>query len=185
MTTVTSLSFDLGAGERLLWSGIPRQGIVVRTADALLVPFSVMWGGFAIIWELTVLRRGLPWFFALWGVPFVLVGLYIMIGRFFYDSLRRRRTAYGLTTERVILVSGVQTQRITSLSLATLTNISVEVRDDGSGTISFGPTQTIAPRYRGAWTGAPVEPSFELIADARHVYEMLREAQAGELRPTG
>jgi hypothetical protein len=38
------LRLELASGEKLLWSGQPGRGLRFRGADALLIPFSLMWG---------------------------------------------------------------------------------------------------------------------------------------------
>jgi len=78
-----------------------------------------------------------PFFFKLWGIPFVLVGLYIVVGRFFVDARTRGRTFYGVTSERIIIISGVFSRQTKSLQLRTLSDISLTERADGSGTITF------------------------------------------------
>ena len=144
--TQTSISFDLGSGERLLWSGAPRQGVVFQTSDVLAIPFSLLWAGFAVFWETMVLRKGL-FFFALFGIPFVLVGVYITIGRLFYDSLRRSSTFYGLTSDRVIIASRWPARSVKSFNLATLTDLLLDDLGNGTGTILFGPRL-----FRARWS---------------------------------
>jgi hypothetical protein len=78
--------------EHLLWYGRPRQGLHFAPQDVYQVPFSLLWGGFAMFWEGTVLLRGAPWFFAMWGIPFVGMGVHLIVGRFFLDRARRART---------------------------------------------------------------------------------------------
>lgn len=172
------LSGQLGSGERLLWSGRPRQGVFLRPADAYLIPFSLMWGGFAIFWEYSVLSSKAPFFFGIWGIPFVLVGLYLIAGRFFADARQRAKTFYGLTNQRVIIVSGLFSRAVKSMQLRTLSDVSLSERADGSGTITFGPT---APWWSGSagWPGSAryAPPAFDSITGAREVYERVRSAQ--------
>ncbi len=82
----------LGRPVTLLWTGNPAQGLRFRAADLGLVPFSFLWFGFAIFWEYSAVSGGTPLFFRLWGVPFLLVGLYISLGRFFVDARTYERT---------------------------------------------------------------------------------------------
>jgi hypothetical protein len=162
----------------LLWSGRPRQGVFLRPADAYLIPFSLMWGGFAIFWEYSVLSSKAPFFFGIWGIPFVLVGLYLIAGRFFADARQRAKTFYGLTNQRVIIVSGLFSRAVKSMQLRTLSDVSLSERADGSGTITFGPT---APWWSGSagWPGSAryAPPAFDSITGAREVYERVRSAQ--------
>ncbi|HKR36064.1 MAG TPA: hypothetical protein VJT10_14570 [Steroidobacteraceae bacterium] len=66
------------------------------------IPFSLLWGGFAFFWEYSVLQqKDAPVFFALWGIPFVLAGIYIIIGRFFVDSYQRSRTWWPAISKRM------------------------------------------------------------------------------------
>jgi hypothetical protein len=168
---------ELAPGERLLWSGRPGQGLRLRTADAVMIPFSLMWGGFAFFWEFMVVSQQAPLIMRLWGLPFVCIGLYMIVGRFFVDSFLRARTHYGLTSTRVIIVTLRGSRQVKSLTLAGLTDITLSERKDHSGNIVFGPGSASNPfinNRRGA-----TAPSFELIADARLVYERIRGAQHG------
>jgi hypothetical protein len=165
---------NLGREERFLWTGRPKTGIVFRMSDIFLIPFSLLWFGFALFWEYNALRTGIS-FFALFGLPFILIGLYISAGRFFMDALRRKNTTYGITDSRVIIRSGLRTKEIQSLNIRAISDISFKENADNSGTISFGPSD---PRYRmvsgmGYWPGVKLPASLEMIEDVRKVYTIL------------
>jgi len=174
------LSRHLDSGESLIWSGRPRQGLLLRGSDAFMIPFSLLWGGFAIFWEASVLEQGAPFFFGLFGVPFVLIGLYFIIGRFLVDSRVRAKTFYGVTDRRVIIVSGLVSRSTNSLPLRTLHDISLRERSDGRGTILFGRPHPFAAWYAGMqWPGMSQyeTPSFELIEHSKRVHDQILEAQ--------
>ena len=171
---------ELEPRERLLWAGQPAQGVKLRGADVFMIPFSFLWGGFAIFWEYSVIERGAPFFFMLFGVPFVLIGLYIMFGRFYVEAKQRSKTFYGLTDERVIIASGLFQKKVKSLNLRTLTDISLSESSNGSGSISFGHSSPLASMFGGmSWPGMDqyLGPRFDLISNAKQVYKQIREAQ--------
>ena len=92
--------------ERLLWQGRPAGGLIFQTSDILAIPFSLLWGGFALFWNVSVwtIADGAPWFFKLWGLPFLAVGLYITVGRFFADMWMRNRLLYAVTDRRILIL---------------------------------------------------------------------------------
>jgi PH (Pleckstrin Homology) domain-containing protein len=172
---------ELASGERLLWTDQPRRGLRLRYSDGFMIPFSLLWGGFAVFWEVSVIRSGGPAFFMLWGVPFVLMGMYITVGRFFADARQRARTYYGLTDQRVVIITGLFRRQVRSLPLRTLQDITLDERGDRSGTISFGGGNPMANWFGGSgWpnTGGQRAPAFELIENARQVHTRIRAAQA-------
>ncbi|MFL6601592.1 MAG: hypothetical protein ACJ8R9_09680 [Steroidobacteraceae bacterium] len=177
VSTEHVLLAELRRSEKLIWSGRPRQGVFLTQRDAGMIPFSLMWGGFSFFWEFKAVSSGGPLFFALWGVPFVLVGLYMIVGRFFYEAMLRSRTYYGLTNERVIIISGLSSRTVKSLQVQTLTDVSLSEEASGTGTITFGPNMSYSGRRSNA--GRNPQPSFESIEDAREVFERICSARRG------
>jgi hypothetical protein len=182
----STVTRELSSGERLVWTGQPRRGLRLRGSDAFVIPFSIFWCGFAIFWEFIVLTttpRGagpISIVFPLFGAPFVLIGLYFVFGRFIVDAWMRGRTFYGISNERLIIVSELFVRRTKSLNLRTLSDISLTERPDGSGTITFGPAHPfghwlVSGSWGGAGTVAP--PAFDMIDSAKEVYELIRQTQ--------
>lgn len=169
-----ALSSAVEPGERLVWVGRPVQGLRLTSIDWLAIPASLVWGGFALFWEVSAIVNGAPLFFQLWGVPFVAVGVYLILGRFFFDAYRRARTFYGLTDTRALIVVTGATRELVALDLAGQKHIELEETASGFGTIRFG-----AARRR-----APPPPTFEAIPDVRAVHARIRDGQrAASERP--
>ncbi|MBX9584762.1 MAG: PH domain-containing protein [Gemmataceae bacterium] len=100
--------------------------------------------------------------------------------RGFVRASYRRRTYYGVTPERVVIISGLFARRVKSVNIDTISDITLTERAGGAGTITLGP---VPPAY-GWWAGAnfPVAgmtyvPTLELPDAAREVYEVIRGAQ--------
>ncbi|GEC98840.1 hypothetical protein KVA01_09950 [Kocuria varians] len=98
----------LRPGEKLLWSGQPDPRVHFMPFDAFFVPFSILWCAFAVWWTWRVSTDAGPrWWSPLFGLLFVAMGLlYLVFGRFIVKARRKRRTVYGLTDTRAIVVEG-------------------------------------------------------------------------------
>jgi hypothetical protein len=96
--TTTDLRDRLMSGEKIIWSERPAQGLLLTSRDWLLIPLSLVFGGFAVFWEtLALTQTQAPLIMPLFGVPFVLIGLYIVAGRFLLDAWIRRGMQYAIT----------------------------------------------------------------------------------------
>jgi hypothetical protein len=173
----TGLRALLLPGERVLWQGMPGQGFRLEASDLLTIPFSILWCGFAVFWEGLAVSYDAPLLFRLWGIPFVLIGLYMLVGRFFYDIRVRARTTYAVTDRRVLILKRWPFQRLTALALGGLDTINLEETGDGAGTIHFG------DRVSGIQFGENVQrrqpPRFIDIRDVRRVFNLIQESRQG------
>lgn len=108
---------QLDPGERLLWTGAPATGIRFTIRSIVTSVISLFLLGFAVIWT-TIASWGLwsgQWrasdgflrvilvAFPLFGLPFVLVGLYGVLGHYVADARRRAQTRYALTDRRALI----------------------------------------------------------------------------------
>jgi len=170
---------DLRVSERLLWSGIPVQGLRFQDGDALMIPFTLFWcAAFVLPDYLPGWHKG----FASDGfdlVAFVAIVPYLLVGRYLYDRYRRARTYYGVTDRRVVIIEqrwgGRET---TDMSLTGLWELSLKERADKSGTITFGPPNPVFSARGGAKKRSP---TFQ-IEDVRRVYDLIRDAQVAARR---
>lgn len=104
LRVIGALRTHLRPGEDLIWYGMPAQSAMLTGADALLIPFSILWLSFACLWEYGAVQSGVM-FAELWGIPFIAMGVYLLAGRFFYKRFSRKRTAYGVTQDRAMIVT--------------------------------------------------------------------------------
>lgn len=175
---------DLLKDEKVLWTGQPDRHSLLTGADLFLIPFSLLWGGFAIVWEAGVLGffskgEAAPILFAVWGIPFVLVGQYFIWGRFVYKAWSKRRTAYAVTNRRVLVLTTTGGRRLQSAFISQIPTINKTVRGSGLGTLEFGPLafgarlavnsgmEFLGHGYRSAY------PAFYDVPGVERVYELV------------
>lgn len=171
---------ELLPGETIRWTGRPNPTIIFHTEDAYMIPITLFWGGFAIFWFLGAsgiwdvfsnrLNPVFHWFGIIWGTPFVLVGQYLIWGRFLYDRWRKGRTYYAITNRRALIVEdGLRGRNVTAANFDTLPTINKKVRSDGIGRIAFG--GPVTGQWRSRYSG-PRPPTFDDIDNADAIYQI-------------
>lgn len=121
------------AGESILWKGKPEKGNIITSREFVLFPFSLMVCGFSLFWEYMALQTNQP-FIILWGLPFVGIGIYMLIGRYIQSAILRNKTFYVITNKKIIIKRG---NRIKMYNGCDLPPMEVEIHKNGNGTIFF------------------------------------------------
>jgi len=138
-------------GETIVWVARPDVNIAFLTSFAIWL-FAIPWTVFSLFWtsvNVTALletytglnvgaSRGAPslatWVFALWGVPFILVGF----GMLLVPALVLRqgaRTLYILTNRRLCILKGARNVEIVSVGPQEFVSLSRKEKPDGRGTL--------------------------------------------------
>jgi hypothetical protein len=184
------LANELAPEERVLWRGQPENRRWFYPEDLVLVPFSVLWGGFAIFWEAGALTStsarestGVEVLFSLWGIPFVLIGLYLMVGRLFVRRWTRRGSLYVVTDQRILSFSPSWKGRfrVKMIWLSSYPPLEKRAGRGDQGTLCVGTTGP-GQHWLGAssgWPGASRMRGSAIvladIPDVAHVYTLLAE----------
>jgi hypothetical protein len=140
----------LRPGEDLLWCGRPDPAVFFSSADVKAIPLSLVWLGFAVAIERDAAGSGTQ--FLLVPDLLVLIGLYLVAGRFVARWITKRRTVYGITESRVLVQVG------SSFRESPVKGGSMSVRRSLRGrhaTVVFEPFGSYIVRQPGAMTGLP------------------------------
>ncbi|MCS6917488.1 MAG: hypothetical protein RMK52_05085 [Chitinophagales bacterium] len=168
----------LKEGETILWTGSPKRGHLLRDADIILIPFSIILLGFAGIIDYIVIayRASLP--YQVIAVSFAAAGIYMAGIRFIRDYYRRKHICYCITNQRVLRLSG-RRRKLVTLPLRNIERLDKSEEKDGSGFILFGNTNPLWPWLFGKFYFASQPlPGLELIPEVNRVFVLL-EKQIG------
>ncbi len=174
-------------GERIVWSGRPAGGLLLTGWDIVAIPFSIFWCGFMVFWEgaaifgATDAEKAGPTaapvlLFPLFGLPFICVGLFMVIGRFWLDAWIRARVRYALTDQRALIARSGPFRSFTSLYLERLPDVQIKERGDGRGTIVFGQRASLFfGRGYSLWLPSlDATPQFLVIENPRQVFDLIQ-----------
>jgi len=176
---------DLLKNERILWAGQPDPKALFTTGDIFWVPFSILWGGFFIFFGIAGWRTG--WFFIIFSLPFFLIGLYAIFGRFLYKIWKKKRTYYAVTDRRVLILTALFSRSLQAVYIDTIPSIHKSVRF-GRGTITFGNRSFWSSMYANTgmgffgWGYGKEVPTFYDIKDVDKVFDLVNELRNKEER---
>lgn len=90
--------------EQILWQGEPKNVPLFHKSDILILPFTILFGGFLIAYAVIsaiMMFAGQGIWFSLVGITFLLMGIYIVFLRLWYRKKRIKRQRYFVTSKRV------------------------------------------------------------------------------------
>lgn len=174
---------DLLKNERLLWVGQPDPKALFTVADIFLIPFSIFWSGFVLIFVAVISKVG--WFGVLFILPFVLLGVYFLVGRFIYKIWKRKNTFYAVTTRRVLILTTLFTRSLQAVFIDTIPTVHKSARF-GRGTITFGNRNFWSSLYANTgmgifgWPYGKESPTFYDIKDVNKVFDLVNDLRNKE-----
>src|SRR5262249_1607535 len=115
---------------------------------------------------------------------FMLMGLYLIIGRFFHDAWIRSGIRYAVTNRRILIVRSGLSSNVISVNLDRLSTTRLIEGAHGRGTIQFGdPVPVWSERNMGTWMPSlDPTPQFIGIEDVRDVFDTVQRALPAESR---
>ena len=170
-------------GESIVWSGEPMRHRLLRLGDVYLIPFSLVWGGFAIFWEAGAVTATFsnP-LLVVAGLPFLAAGLFLIFGRFILRGMASRRARYLVTDRRVVVTGGVTGRAVGTAYLVNLPPPVVKHRNDGCGDLAFGAFPGYFDYFGRRNTIVGTEPiipfRFRDIPDVLHVRDLIVASQS-------
>jgi succinate dehydrogenase hydrophobic anchor subunit len=167
--------------ERILWQGRPDGRVRIRASGLIMSVLGAVLLGFALFWvnvtfAMTVGETLWHWVLPALAIPVLALGVFMLIGQYIWDALRRRRTWYTLTDRRAFVARHLIRRNLTEYQIDARTSLQFQERRGGLGTIWFTANPTGGRKGRAG---------FELIGDARRVHKMMRFIQKDSLGKTG
>jgi hypothetical protein len=138
---------ELNSDEKLLWSGQPEAKRLAMQAMPIFL-FGIPWTAFACFWVAMACwgatrakgAEGFMMFFPLFGLPFILIGLAMLISPL-KKLQEAKKTYYGVTNKRALIVIDGKTRTVQAYDKSSLGNL-VRVEYGNKGDLTWSPVAT-------------------------------------------
>lgn len=158
----------LDADEDVLWYDKPVKKIVFTSADIFTTLFGVVWLSFSVFW---IIEASYSTFeiFPFFGIPFVLIGLYLLFFRHVVSLVKRKDMIYVLTNRRAMIVHTGKRQYVQEYRYENISNVQMRCDDNDIGSIFFLTGEIRYNNGRGYSTTSGIFG----IKDTKKVYKIL------------
>ena len=162
--------------ETLIWAGQPKKGLVFEVVDIFKTIFIVLFAGFVffavrLLSDISILLA-IPI-----GVLFFSAAFILGIGRFFIDAGLRKKTFYGVTDKRIIIISKMYPKKVQSVYFDTQPKIKFLPNLDETSTIDIGLKEPPGSR-RGGISWFPNSKGYSYlyrISEGNFVHKKIKE----------
>ena len=169
-STESCFSGMLLSGEHILWTGKTAKGAGLRAkgGNALTAIFPLFWLGFACFWTLSASLMG--GVFGLFGVPFILVGVYMLKRTFVIGEQK-----YAITDRRVLKYAD---KKFSAEMLDNITDITVYDAGNNIGYVRYFLKGYVysGNNYGSRNMSTTVQHGFFGIANPNEAYRILSDA---------
>ena len=173
-STQTLFQNEMLKDEKILWSGRPKQGFFLTGGDILVSLFGLIFLGVGSLMEYSAIQS-FDIFLMIFSLPFLLFGLYMVLGSIIYKNYQKKRTYYAVTNQRVLVLINSFSKKVESKLISQIPVLNKTVKKNGSGTIQFDNTG-----YMGTGRNSyRIEAlSFDNIMDVDTVYRMISDLRS-------
>lgn len=169
----------LTEGETILWTDRPavRSKLSIKDAPGML--FGMFFLAFAIFWTAmasSATSGGAVSFMPIFGVPFIAVGFYTAFIAPFKSIRMRNNSMYAITNRKVYIFYASNRGKMVSYDLSQISNITLEMSDDDTGTLRFQTGQYRSSGSRGmGYRVRPIYDGFYNINNTHVAFKILNE----------
>ena len=172
--------------ERILWQGRPDTWQLAR--EALKINWITFYFAVVVIWRASVgsIEGGMAGAMA-FGLPYVGLWAAAMVVILLLALVMARNTVYTVTTARVAMRIGAALQVTLNLPFRQIANVDLNLRKNGTGTISIETLGETRFSYLILWPHCRpghlrvTKPALRCIPDAENVARMLADAAEARL----